>query len=81
MALNSLGYVKKLEAAGVDRRIAEAHMEALSENVVAELATKQDLERAVDKLENKIDTSLWKHSVAIILAVLAVGGFLLRFAK
>ena len=40
-----------------------------------QLATKADLKRLGDRME----TNLWKHTVAIILAVLAVGGFLLRF--
>jgi len=86
MSIDTLGYVKRLEAAGVTRAQAEAHAEALRGEVVPQLATSADLSHLGDKLDAKIDTVanrfealLWKHSVAIILAVLAVGGFLIRF--
>ncbi len=88
MTIDTLGYVKRLEGAGIERRIAEAHVEALKHEVVPQLATKQDLERAVERLETKIDAALLKvdaallkHTVAIVLVVVAVGGFLLRFAQ
>lgn len=79
MAIDTLGYVKRLEAAGFKREQAEAHAEALRDEVIPQLATKIDLDRLGDRLEAKFESGLWKHSVAIILAVLAVGGFLLRF--
>ncbi len=47
-AIDTLRITQKLESAGVDRRHAEAHAEALNEVVVtefSELATKADLER------------------------------------
>lgn len=47
-AIDTLRIARKLESAGVDRRQAEAHAEALNEVVVieySELATKTDLER------------------------------------
>ena len=47
-ALDTLRITRKLESAGIDRRQAEAHAEALNEVVVteySELATKSDLER------------------------------------
>ena len=47
-AIDTLRITQKLESAGVDRRHAEAHAEALNEVVViefSELATKVDLER------------------------------------
>lgn len=76
MSIDTLGYVKRLEAAGINRAQAEAQAEALRDEVVPQLATTSDLERLGDRLE----TAIWKHTVAIILAVLAVGGFLIRFA-
>ena len=33
------------------------------------------------RLETKIEAMMWKHTVAIILTVVAVGGLLLRFAR
>ncbi len=47
MAIDTLGYVKKREAAGVDRKVAAAHMVAISRCVVSELVTKMDLDRAL----------------------------------
>ena len=75
MSIDTLGYVKRLEAAGIERKQAEAQAEALRDEVVPQLATSGDLERLGDRVE----TTIWKHTVAIILAVLAVGGFLIRF--
>jgi hypothetical protein len=86
MSIDTLGYVKRLEAAGFERKQAEAHAEALRDEVAPQLATKLDLDRLGDRLSNEMaamrssfETLLWKHSVAIILAMFAVGGFLLRF--
>jgi hypothetical protein len=45
MTIDTLEYVKKLEAAGVDRRAAEAHAEALRASIEDELATKSDIVR------------------------------------
>jgi hypothetical protein len=47
MVIDTLAYTKKLEAAGVERRAAEAHaeamVEALGEHVLPDLATKADI--------------------------------------
>jgi hypothetical protein len=43
MAIDTLAYVKSLEAAGVERRAAEAHAEALTHHVFPDLATKDDI--------------------------------------
>ena len=42
MSIDTLPYVRALEAAGVDRRVAEAQAEALA-HIQAELPTKADL--------------------------------------
>ena len=68
--IDTLSYVKRLEAAGVDRKTAEAHTEAINAHVVPELATKADIE-----------SLLWKHSLATLLGVLTIGGLLIRFVK
>lgn len=75
--IDTLSYVKRLETAGLDRKVAEAHAEALRDDVVPQMATKPDLDRLGDRLE----TALWKHTAALILGMLAVGGFLVRFLK
>jgi hypothetical protein len=71
MTIDTLDCVKKLEAAGVDRKAAEAHAEALLRGAIAdELATKADITRLeasisrlvastradISRLEAKIDT-------------------------
>ena len=110
MTVDTLGYMKRLEAAGVPRAQAEAHAEALRDEIAPQLVTSTDLGAAVDRLEGKIealdvkidtvaerldakiDTKidhletriealLWRHTVTILLAVVAVGGLLLRFAR
>lgn len=99
MTIDTLGYVKKLEAAGMDRRLAEAHAEAMNEKVLPLLATEKgvrslqgnmqaqlaNLESRLDSkfanFESKIENLIWKHTVAIILAVIAIGGFFVRFVQ
>ena len=77
MTIDTLGYVKKLEAAGVDRRLAEAHAEAMNEKVLPLLATRLD----ITNLENKMENLFWKHTAAIVLTMITIGGFLVRFMK
>jgi hypothetical protein len=54
MTIDTLAYAKELEAAGVDRRAAEAHAEALTKHVLPDLVSKPDLEQALDRLENRL---------------------------
>jgi hypothetical protein len=55
MAIDTLAYVKSLEAAGVDRRAAEAHAEALAQHVVPDLTTQaNDIKDAIDELRAEI---------------------------
>ena len=44
-AIDTLAYVKTLEAAGVDRCNAEAQVEAMTRHVLPDLVTKTDLDR------------------------------------
>lgn len=55
MTIDTLAYAKALEAAGVNRQAAEAHAEALTHHVLPDLATKADLDQAVERLEHRID--------------------------
>jgi hypothetical protein len=87
MTIDTLEYVKRLEAAGVDRRQAEAHAQAVRDTLAPQLATKADLDRAVARLEAKMDAmrshfeqALWKHTAIVIAAVIAVAA-LLRFLR
>jgi hypothetical protein len=51
---NAIRYTKKLEEVGISREQAEAHIHIFSEIVEGELATKQDLSYAVEKIDNKM---------------------------
>ena len=59
MAIDTLAYAKTLEAAGVDRRAAEAHAEALTQalegRILPDLATKSDLERLDAALKTDLE--------------------------
>ena len=72
MTIDTLEYVKKLEAAGVDRKLAEAHAEALRATVVQDLVTKNDLQIEVQRLEAKIQLLTWMvgFNLAATMAIL-----------
>jgi hypothetical protein len=55
MTIDTLEYAKKLEAAGVDRKQAEAHAEALRDAIVAQLVTMPDLDAAAASLKRDIE--------------------------
>jgi hypothetical protein len=44
VAFDTLAYVKRLETAGIDRREAEAHAEAINETLRPDIATRTDLD-------------------------------------
>jgi hypothetical protein len=50
MAVDTLAYTKHLEGAGIERKIAEAHVEAINRHILPDLTTKQDLRDAVTEL-------------------------------
>lgn len=70
MAIDTLAYTKHLEAAGVDRKTAEAHATGMARHIVPDLATKADLQAAVT------DLKLW-----LIVAMVGVAGLAITIAK
>jgi len=52
--INTLGYVKKLQEAGVSREQAEAHIEIVSEMMDSNFATKQDLKDLAQELRHEL---------------------------
>ena len=59
---DSLGYVRRLEDVGVERRVAEAQADLVRDYILAEVATKEDIDRlrsevASDhrRLEDRLD--------------------------
>jgi hypothetical protein len=65
VSMDGLTYMKRLEAAGIDRRQAEVHAEALRDTIAAQLATRPD----VDRLDAKIDTKIAELRATIYQAM------------
>ena len=70
MAIDTLAFAKHLERAGIDRNLAEAHAEAMSNHVFPQLATKADLDRIASDI-----------TLRVILATLAIAGLAIAVAK
>ena len=76
MAVDTLAYTKALEAAGVDRKAAEAHVEALTKHVFPALATKGDLDALEIRLERAIERSAHQLTVRLFGLMLGVVGLM-----
>ena len=63
MTIDTLEYVKKLEAAGVDRKVAEVHAGLLRDLVEGEVATKRDVDDAAHRLETQLGAPIHKLEV------------------
>jgi hypothetical protein len=68
--LDTLAYTKHLEGAGVDRKLAEAHAEAMNKHILPDLVTKADVESALDKM-----------TLRMVLANIGLAGIALAIAK
>jgi hypothetical protein len=66
MAIDTLGYMKYLEAHGIERTEAEAHAEAVNQFLFPQLATKADLS----------ELKVW-----LVSAMIAVAGVSIAIAK
>jgi hypothetical protein len=66
MAIDTLAYAKALGQAGIERRVADAHTEVLTEHVLAELATKSNLERAIEGSEQRLAVRIADAKAEII---------------
>ena len=73
MTIDTLEYGKKLEAAGIDRKAAEARAEALREAVSKEVATKDDLDTAGNHLELQFEQRFQKIEARLQLLTWMVG--------
>jgi hypothetical protein len=51
MPIDTLAYVKTLPTAGVDEKVAEAHMEAMRTHVLPEIASKRDAQDLKAEIE------------------------------
>jgi hypothetical protein len=68
MTIDTLACAKHLEGAGIDRRAAEAHAEAMAHHVFPQLASKADLEKAVSDLTLRLIVTM----VAVASLAIAV---------
>ena len=80
MALDTLGYTRTLEAAGVERRVAEAHADALRSIVIGELATKADLKAEIAALESQMIKYMVMQAIGIIGLLIPVMFAVVRMA-
>lgn len=71
---NTLQYTKKLEAAGVTREQAEAHIQIIADLVEGDLVTKQDIR----ELESRLIIKLTAILGTIVTATIAIVSFILK---
>ena len=80
LTIDTLAYAKALESAGEERRIAEAHAEALTHHILPDLVTKTDLDQAVNRLEHAlrmaIEQTAHQQTVRFFGMVLGVVGLM-----
>jgi hypothetical protein len=82
MALDTLAYAKHLENAGIERRQAEAHVEAINPYLLPDLATKADLAGMEQRLVAAFESRLHQVEIRILGVVAAMSGLpfaLLKF--
>ena len=78
---DSLGYVRRLEQAGVERATAEAHADAARDFILAGVATRGDVEalgvelrRTEERLEGKLEVLEQRMTIKLgTFLVIAVG--------
>ncbi len=69
---DSLGFVRRLEEAGVERRVAEAHADVARDFVLDEMATKGDLEFGLHSLEQRMTIKVGTMLVVAVGAIVAL---------
>ena len=69
--INTLRYARRLKAAGVPDAQAEEMADALGNELVEQLATKADLEKAVTQLEGTLTLMKWMigFTLAFVVAI------------
>ena len=70
-AINTLRYARRLKSAGVPDQQAEEMADALGNELVEQLATKDDLEKAVTKIEGPLTLVKWMagFTLAFVVAI------------
>jgi hypothetical protein len=78
-AFDTLAFVKRLSAAGMESRQAEALAEALTAHAFDDLVTKSDLQSALDKLELRLTIRMGAITAASTALTVAILGALISF--
>jgi membrane-bound ClpP family serine protease len=89
MHIDTLAYAETLRTAGIDEKIAEAHMEAMRAHILPDLASKRDaqdlkaeIERVrllMEKFHAETYQRMWQVATATVLGSAALIGLLLHF--
>jgi hypothetical protein len=66
---NTLSYARKLEAAGVAREQAEAHVQIIAEIVEGDLATKQDVKSVKDELKDEMEKLEYRLTIKLFALI------------
>ena len=76
MSIDTLAHSKTLEGAGLDRKSAEAHTEALTQHILPDLvnkadlaAAKADIEQAIGKVNTRLDQAVERLENRMYLAI------------
>jgi hypothetical protein len=78
-SFDTLAFVKRLSAAGMDTRQAEALAETLSVHALDSLVTKDDLKNALGALELRLTMRMGAISAASAALTVAIIGALITF--
>ncbi|HEX2150718.1 MAG TPA: hypothetical protein VHG31_01815 [Stellaceae bacterium] len=81
MALDTLAYAKHLQDAGVERRQAEAHAEAINHDRLPDLATKADLAATEQRIIAAFESRLHQVEIRMLGVVAAMLGLLFALLK
>ena len=80
---DSLKYAKELEAVGVSREQAEAHIHIIAEIVEGELATKQDIQKLdlrLEGLSDRFENKLVELEYRLVVKICTVVGAMITLA-
>lgn len=76
---NTLQYTKKLEAAGITRDQAEAHVQIIAEIIEGDLVTKNDLKTELKDFENRLLLKLGAMMGAMLTISIGVMAIVTNF--
>ncbi len=79
IVFDSLGYTRKLRDAGLDPQIADAAADAAREHIMLELASKSDLQLALDSLALRLTVRMGVMFAAGLSLTVAILGALIKF--